>query len=386
MGGQSRFLRSLIAALLLLTGVGILAFSMTTNIAANRDFISYWAAGKQLAHHANPYNGPDILRIQKSAGFKDNRPFFMRNPPTAFFLVLPMGLVSAKLGAAIWSLVLIGCLMCSVRLIWSMHGLPPDRLHLVGYCFPPVLACLLAGQLGIVLLFGFTLFLYFRESRPYLAGVAILLSMVLKPHLFLPFGVVLIAWAVPRKAYPLLIGAGVAFIASLSLGFLLDPSGWTHYAAMLSAARLSDESIPTVSLVFRLLVHRNALWLQFVPALAGCVWAVWYFRMRPLDWMLLLLVSVLVAPYAWFTDEALLLPAILASLYRVSDAGLSLLPFGAIASVALIEVLAGVPLTSAFYVWTAPAWLGWYLYATKTLLKKSPEPITVIDGVIAKTP
>ena len=39
----------------------------------------------------------------------------------------------------------------------------------------------------------------------------------------------------------------------------------------------------------------------------------------------------------------------------------SLLPFGCIAGVALIEVVSGVPLNSGFYLWTAPAWLLWYL-------------------------
>ena len=67
------------------------------------------------------------------------------------------------------------------------------------------------------------------------------------------------------------------------------------------------------------------------------------------------------APYAWFTDEAVLLPAILFGLYRASDAGRSLLSFGCIAGVALVEVVAGVPLNSGFYLWTAPAWLLWYL-------------------------
>jgi hypothetical protein len=34
------------------------------------------------------------------------------------------------------------------------------------------------------------------------------------------------------------------------------------------------------------------------------------------------------------------------------------------AGVALIEVLASVQITSPYYLWTTPAWLAWYLYAT----------------------
>jgi hypothetical protein len=99
--------------------------------------------------------------------------------------------------------------------------------------------------------------------------------------------------------------------------------------------------------------------------------------------LLLLLVSVLCAPYAWFSDEAVLLPAVLAGIYRADDSGRSLLPFGFIAGVALIEVFAEIPMTSLFYLWTVPAWLAWYLYATGnkgTQAKGTPRGAAEIVG------
>lgn len=363
-------LRVIAAVSILAVGVCILAFAMTAGNAANRDFVCYWAAGQQLVHHGNPYDGAAILRLQRSAGFTDNRPFFMRNPPSAFFLALPLGLVGVRTGGILWSLALMGALMGSVRMLWFMHGRPPGRLHLVGYLFPPVLACLLAGQIGIFILLGVVLFLYFHKSLPYFAGTSLLLC-ALKPHLFVPFGVVLLAWILSQRAYRVLAGASSAWLASFALSLFLDPSGWSHYAQMVRAANLKDEFIPTLSLMFRLAVHRNFLWLQFVLAFAASLWAVWYFHKRRDRWnwlehgSILLLVSVMVAPYAWITDEAVLLPAVLAGLYRASDYGRSLLPFGCVAGVALIEVLAGASINSGFYLWTAPAWFAWYLYAVR---------------------
>ena len=363
-------LRAIAAASMLAVGVCILAFAMSESNAANRDFICYWAAGHQLAHHADPYDGKQILQLERSAGFRDNRAFFMRNPPSAFFLALPLGFAGAKAGAVLWSLALIAALVSSIRLLWFMHGRSPDRLHMLGYLFAPLLACLLAGQIGIFILFGVTLFLRFHATQPYLAGAALLLCS-LKPHLFLPFGAVLLAWAVVRRAYRILVGAAAAMTASIGLSFLLDPAGWSQYGDMVRGQRLQGEFIPTISLMLRLLVDRNALWLQLVPAGAACVWALWYFwkHREHWDWLdhgsLLLLVSVMVAPYAWFTDEAVVLPAILVGLYRLSNSGRSLLPFGCVAVIALIEVLAGVILNSGFYVWTAPAWLAWYLWTLR---------------------
>lgn len=369
-------LRVVAACSMLAVGVCILAFSMSGSIAANRDFISYWAASQQLVQHGNPYDGEAILRREQSVGFAENRPAFMRNPPYGFFLALPLGFVGARAGAVVWSLALVAALMGSIRMLWIMHRRPPGRLHLFGYCFPPTLACLLTGQMGLFILLGVVLFLYCHNSRPYVAGAALLLCMM-KPHLFLPFGAVLISWIIATKAYRILGGALGALVASVTLSFFLDPAGWSHYAQMVRASAIQNEFIPTISLIFRLVIHRNFVWLQFGPAFAGCVWGLWYYwsRRERWNWMdhgsLLLIASVLVAPYAWFSDEAILLPAVLAALYRVVDSGRSVLPLGLIGGIALIEVLASIKLTSPFYLWTVPAWLGWYLYAARLTAAQS---------------
>jgi len=141
--------------------------------------------------------------------------------------------------------------------------------------------------------------------------------------------------------------------------------------------------------MFRYLVDRNAVWLQFLPEGGGCVWAIWYFWTRSSRWkwtdqgLLVLLVSMACTPYAWFSDEAMLLPAVLAALYRVVDTGRSVLPLGLIAGIALIEVLASVKITSPFYLWTVPAWLGWYLYAVRATAAQSSntyDPPRLAEG------
>lgn len=386
--GKIKPLRVVAAISMLAVGVCILAFAMSGSEAANRDYISYWAAGQELVHHGNPYDGNAILPLQHAAGYKLNRPMLVRNPPSALFLAMPLGFVGARNGAILWSLGLIGALMGSIRMLWILNGRSPDRLHLVGYLFPPALACLLAGQIGIFILFGVTLFFYFHISRPHVAGAALLLY-ALKPHLFLPFGVVLLAWIVFCRAYRILTGVLAALVASSVLSLFLDPAILSHYVHAEKAENIQNLFIPCLSLLFRVAIHRDAIWLQLLPAFVACFWALWYFWHSRSSWdwldqgLLLLLVSVVVAPYAWFTDEALLLPAILAVLYRVSDSGRSFLPFGCVAGVALIEVLAGVPMTSGFYIWTAPAWLAWYLYTVRPSTaqpSKTYDPRLLAEG------
>jgi Glycosyltransferase family 87 len=369
---RGKLLHTIAAASILSVGVLILTYAMDGADAAKRDYMCYWAAAQQLVHGQNPYDRSAIAALQHAYGAAAARAGFMRNPPYAFFLAFPLGFIGQRSGAIVWSLGIIAALMVSIRLIVKMHQRKNDGLHLLGYCFPPVLACLLGGQIATFILLGLVLFLYLRERRPYVAGASLILC-ALKPHLFIPFGVILLLWIVACKQYRIMAGAFMAFGAALLFGSYLDPHGWQHYFAMMGGEDLANEFIPAVSLFFRLAIHRNAIWLQFVPAIAATIWALWYFSRNRNQgkWnehgSLLLFVSVMVAPYAWFTDEVVLLPAILAGVFHAADIRRSLLPFYLVVGVALLEVLCGVGMNSGFYVWTAPAWLIWYFWVSKPL-------------------
>jgi uncharacterized membrane protein (DUF106 family) len=60
----------------------------------------------------------------------------------------------------------------------------------------------------------------------------------------------------------------------------------------------------------------------------------------------------------------MLLPAVLAGVYRADASKRSIVPFGILAGAAIVELVAHVPITTWYFLWTTPAWLGWYLYAS----------------------
>jgi hypothetical protein len=358
-----------------LTAVGILASVVGSDAAGRRDFAEYWASGRQLAHHANPYDGDAILGIEHSVGYPSDLPvLIMWNPPPALLLVLPLGFLGPRTADLLWLLLLLASFVTSVRVIRIMHGRSKNPLHLVGYSFAPALVCLMAGQVSLFVLLGLVLFLRFHRPRPFLAGVSLWLCL-LKPHLLLPFGVVLIVWSIITRSYKLLAGVAAAVGFSTGVAVLCDPSVWLHYDQMMSTmstARMQQEVIPCLSIILRWIISAKTMWLQYVPSVLGCIWALTYFRKHHdhWDWMehgsLLLLVSVLFAPYTWLMDQAILIPALLHAAYFTRSRGL--IAALALAS-AVIEVgaLRGMEvLHSPFYIWTAPAWLVWYLYATKT--------------------
>jgi hypothetical protein len=377
--------RILAAALIIAAGAAFVAgveyLTQTDEQATERDFIEFWAIGQQLVHHANPYDVPAIVQRERSAGLGANQPRISLSPPAVLFPFLPLGLMRAKTGMIAWFLASLGCVAVSLWLLWRLNGRPDNRLHLLGFVFAPVIVCLWSGQLSIFLLTGIVLFFSLHESHPGLAGAA-LLPCAFKPHLFLVFALVLLLWALYRRAFRVLLGFAAALALSCAITLWFDAHVWQQYFAMMGETGVMQVFIPTFGVALRFLVDRNAAGLQFVPLVAGCVWALWYFwtRRRRWDWMdqglVLLVVSDVCAPYGYFTDECILLPFVLAGIYRAAGSKRALALIAVIDAVAIIEVYAQVNIISPYYLWSVPAWVGWYLYATHgaTARMETPAP------------
>jgi len=359
----------------------IYAVSLSNQNATERDFIQYWAAGQQLAQGANPYDVGAILRLERAQGMEERFPKVTVSPPLGLFLLLPLGYLSPKTGLVLWLLLSLGCAGAAMWVLWLLNGRPDSRWQVLVFGFPPTLACLMAGQLGIFFLLEVSLFLLWHKSRPWLAGAALVLC-ALKPHLFLPAFLVLLLGSGARRNWRLVGGFLLALAACCVLSLGLDRNAWTQYGQMLQSARLMDVFIPTLSVAMRFALDRNARWLEFIPEIAACAWAVWYFVSRRERWeweregLLMLLVAAACSPYSWFTDQAMLFPAVLAGIYAAEKQVRAWVLLGAIAAGCLVGVIGEIPLPSAFYLWTAPAWLGWYLYATReTSAITPPAPI-----------
>jgi hypothetical protein len=337
----------------------------------NHDTRWFWASGHLLVHGANPYDQNAVGQMQTAVGIRVTGNDVVRNPPSALFLVVPLGLLGPKEGVIALSLLLAASFILAVLAMRATLDQPFDhRYLLLAWCFAPALCCIEVGQTGVVLLLGLTLFLRFHESHLFWAGAALSLC-AFKPHLFLPFGVVLLVWIIARKRWAILGGAVVALVVESAITMLFDPRVWIHYQAAMRTQGFADLVVPTLGVMLRFLIDRTAMWLEFIPAILGSVWAIWYyFRNREhWDWRtqgsLLTLVSLVVAPYSWFTDQAIALPAILFALTgarRPRRGSLTLLL--AVMSAGAIEMTMSSSLYFRPYMWQGVAWLAWYVYAT----------------------
>ncbi|MGD0733025.1 MAG: glycosyltransferase 87 family protein [Terracidiphilus sp.] len=363
-------------------------FSMTSDkVVGSRDFALYWTTGQQIVHHGNPYDGDALLRIARGAGMAGLYGTYMCNPPWTLPLVYPLGFMGLRVASILWSLFMLVCLVGSVHMVWVMQGRPAGRRQLLGYSFGPALICLIMGQIALLALVGLVLFLRFHRTRPFLAGVSLWLCM-LKPHLFLAFGVVLLVWIVFSKSYKILLGAAAAVVASCALAYLIVPFEWSQYLQVLRRPGNEWEYIPCLSVLLRLWVKKDAAWVQYLPSVIGCVWGLGYFWPRRLKWdwlrqgSLLMLVSIVSAPYSWLYDQALAIPALLQGAFVTSSR--SMLATLAFLS-ALIEVgLFGIVWKPAtLYLWTlwsSPAWLVWYLYAVSRPAERVPGQVPAQAG------
>ncbi|HEY1501626.1 MAG TPA: glycosyltransferase family 87 protein [Acidobacteriaceae bacterium] len=356
-----------------------LAFASTTlflavmplikTLAGSRDFVVYWATGQALVHHGNPFDPNLMNQVEHSTGFGAPGTFYMRNPPWSLPLALPLGFFSARVAALPWSLMLLGFLWFSAHTLWKMYGKPGSHLQFLAYFFPPGLICVIMGQTSLFLLVGLVLFLKLHKTRPFWAGAALWLC-TLKPHVLLPFAVALVLWIVVTRNWRVLIGAVTAMAASCAATLLIDPAAFSQYSHWAANSGISNEYIPCLSVELRNLIDPNAKWIAFVPGIFGCLWGVWYFwqNRKQWDWIkngnVLVLASLLVAPYCWIYDQSLALPALTFAAWQTASRRM-------LAILATIFIVLELQTFLAFweahyvYLWLAPAWLTWYLIARR---------------------
>jgi Glycosyltransferase family 87 len=348
----------------------------------NRDSIQYWATGHLLVEHQNPYDPGAVERLEGSQGqVGAMRPLMFRVPPWGLVLLAPLGLLDPFWAWFVWFSCSVAAVVLSVRACLELFGAKGDvasNCALAAYLFAPVLACIEAGQIGAFLLLGIVLFLRWEQKWPFLAGAALILPFA-KPHLFLLFGVACGLWIIFRRRWVTLAGFSASLILSVVVALLFDPAAFVHYRGMLAQQAIWAEFIPSLAGVFRLVVAHGLFWVQFLPSLVGAGWTVWFWTRHRVEWdwrqhgLRVLLVSVLVSPYAWLPDEIVLLPVIYqaavwlfgsrASRKRAALVGTLM----ALNALLLVMAVVQVPLPSGAYVWSGLVWIGWYALGRKSI-------------------
>lgn len=361
-----------------------------------RDSIAYWAAGRLLTAHQNPYEHAAVFALERAQGYAEGRPLVLRTPPWSLFMVLPLGLFSPLVSWMAWLIVLLACLVVSLRLTRKLYEpilVSHNLFAVAAYTFAPVLACMVSGQMGLVLMLGVVLFLFLEQEHPFWAGAALILPFA-KPHLLSVFWLAFATWVITRRKIRLAMGFALAFIAAVALPLFLDPHVFAHYREMLQVSAIQKEFIPALSGVLRLLFFRQFFWVQFVPLGLGVLWSIRYMwrNWTEWDWRVhgpaLLVVSVLTTPYEWLSDETVLLPAILQAVALVYGVRKTLRPFSKVIllflaflnALLLLILRFKIPFSTGIYFWSSLVWFAFYFYAQKLHRRASSTATLAVDA------
>jgi hypothetical protein len=335
------------------------------------DFTFYWTAARQLLAGQNPY-APSAPNA-----------FVMLAPPWTFAVTLGFGFLPLEVAQSLWLAVSLVALAISA--IWFCEiycdRQRPLVLGLFIATFSPVLITFLLGQIVPLVILGLAGFLRYEPSRQYRAGAFLFLAS-LKPHIvFLVWPALLLCgpWLGRKKA---LAGFFGTWTMAVLIVFAIRPRIFQEYWWIVRSRQIAFYRSPTAgALLSRALGVR---FLQYLPLILAICWFVWIWKKDGEKWNwkgklpLLLAVSVASAPYAWFSDQAVLAPALLDAVRKLQRSTRSLIAWAAIY---LTTNLAGLFLIftrrSLWYAGLPAVWLMFY-WTLLRLTKRHPRTTTDI--------
>ncbi len=292
------------------------------------DFIEYWSAFQLWIKQLNPYLGSNMLSIQRDT-VGSEIPLMMWNPPWILILLSPILALPYNSALIIWNLLNLLFVWASVELlakVFSLNNLKIVSLVLI-LLLLPTRSSLNLGQLGTLLLFGSSLFLWGKTTqRNLVAGIGIAICSV-KPHLFALPLIILVWELVSGRQYNKLCPTFAPLTLLIGSVLILDHQIVLNWIGSLSchncaapAPALLDWISPNLPYLVRVglqpllsgtaLAH-PALLIMIFPFALITLSVILLIRIRPkLNWKLifgpLLAIATYAAPFGWVFDQTVL--------------------------------------------------------------------------------
>ncbi len=318
------------------------------------DFVQYWAAARIIEQGGDPYDPAQMLEVERTVGFTQQRPIMYWSPPWFISIAKPILALDFPVAAATWMRVSVALYLLTIWLGTLVSQRGPNAIGIiVPLLFAPLFDCLRWGQSSTALAFGVGIALFslasikrvFGRNNASLLFGTVIPWLSLKPHLFLVIGAATLFAIKKWKVSVLfsLIGAAVSILVITQLSLSLPKAtinGWGK-SLLVAESTIEDRVIdarqnwitPTVAGITRLGILEFSsdtktstppLWPSLLIPALGIVIA---YRLLSGDTSSLtmaaaLLVSALFAPYGWHYDLVILaapLSAILCETRRLLD-------------------------------------------------------------------
>jgi hypothetical protein len=317
------------------------------------DFTFYWTAAHELLAGHNPYAPTP-------------HGFVMLAPPWIFPVTLSFGALPLDVAQFLW--LAVSTFALTIAGIWLRElygeGQSPFVTGLLVATFGAVLVMFLLGQTVPLVLFGLAGFLRYESRRSYLAGAFLFLA-ALKPQIVFLLWPVLLLCGLFQQRWKTLMGFAATFSLASIFALAMRPSVFREYWTILRAKEVHSYGSSAIGAL--LSRASGSAWMQYLPMALAFVWLFWCWQtVKPnWDWKTqlpgILAVSLAGAPYAWFSDQAVLLPAVLYAGGRLRRAGVPIAP-PAVAYLLLNLSGLGLLLDRKVggYSWMPLAWLVFY--------------------------
>jgi len=330
------------------------------------DFTFYWTAARHVLAGQNPY------ALDSPHGF------VMLAPPWTLPITLVFGALPLEVAQFLWLMISVVALAISAIWLCELYseGQRPLVIGLLVATFSPVLVMFLLGQIVPLALLGLAGFLRYEPKRQYLAGAFLFLAS-LKPQIVFLVWPALLLYGWFQGRWKALVGLIGTLTSASLLALAVRPNVFREYWWLLGSREVASyESSTLATLVSRTLGYGAT---QYLPTVLALIWLGWRWRTLAGTWEWrtqlpgLLAVSIATTPYAWFSDQVVLLPAVLCAEGKLWRTSWSLIPH---AVFYLLFNLSGLVLVafrkSLWYAWLPFVWLICYWTVLRSL-KPSPR-------------
>ncbi len=362
------------------------------------DYMQYHSAGRAVLRGQNPYEGRVLYPLQKEIGTNWDDPVMMWNPPWTLPIAIPLGAMHWRIGQLLWFAANFAAVAGSALLLWRSFGGPRECRGValaVALGFAPTVFLLLLGQISGFLLLGLAGFLWAVRNRRFaLAGCLAALAAI-KPHLFVPFALLLGLEAIHKGAFRRTVFAGALALGLFAvIPLAWNPEVWSQYREATGAGEASSHNTirewvhPTLGYAIRQALPGEPFRAQFLPLafVLPFVGVYWYRRRAEWNWTVelprVVLVSMVAAPYgAWGFDlVVLLVPVVQAAVWLVAHRALAIrfaIAFGTLNILALLTLLRENSMTN---VWLAPAVALGYLAVGFSLTPRASRSAAAVPA------
>ncbi len=280
-----------------------------------KDFPIYWAAWRMVIA-GEPVYESSFFESWISDPLDET--FCLHNPPWVLVFFAPFGALPFAAGLMVWQLTLLGALAGSVQLAMKTVGIPKlePRWWALACIFLPAFVCWQVGQWTLLLtLASLCLYGAVRDEKPWIAG-ACLTFMTIKPHLFSLLVIWMGFYILRRRKWMIPLAFAVFFTPTLTMTWWLRPSvfseWWQWVLSGHAGVWMTGTPASWMRALWEVYIGGTSTWiapLWFMAGLLICLpwlWR-WSAALRFQHWPLLLAGSLLIAPYAWSYDYALLI-------------------------------------------------------------------------------